>query len=55
MANVKQMTSAFLNCNKLNEITCTTAFREWCWTNATKLSLPNAMKSGGGGNWILVD
>ena len=45
----------FTDCKSLTHIKCKTAFRDWCWTNASGLSLPAAMQEGGSGTWELTD
>lgn len=45
----------FSGCSKLTHIRCTTTFRDWCWANASAISLPDAMKEGGSGTWELID
>lgn len=53
--NVTIMNSMFQGCDALNEITCKQAFKDWCITNQDEIALPEAMREGGGGNWIIVE
>lgn len=45
----------FNHCDSLTHIKCKTAFRDWCWANASTISLPDAMQEGGSGTWELTD
>ena len=47
--------NVFKDCNSLTHIKCKTAFRDWCWGNASVISLPAAMQEGGSGTWELTD
>ena len=55
------MGNMFNNCNKLTHIKCKQAFKNWCITNQTNISLPTAMVNGtvgavgSGSNWEIVD
>lgn len=53
--NISSAYDVFINCNSLTHIKCKTAFRDWCWENASMLSLPAAMQEGGSGTWELTD
>lgn len=48
-------TNMFRACSNLKYIRCTVAFRDYCWINASSISLPDAMKDGGDGVWELID
>lgn len=54
-SNATNMGKMFEFCNKLSNITCKQAFKDWCWTNQDAITLPNQMRSGGSGTWIIVD
>lgn len=45
----------FLYSTRVNYIRCNTAFRDWCWANASTINLPSAMQQGGSGTWDLTD
>ena len=55
------MGNMFNNCNKLTHIKCKQAFKNWCITNQTNISLPTAMVNGtvggvgSGSNWEIID
>lgn len=55
ISKVVVMDGMFGSCSKLTHIKCTTAFRDWCWANASKIKLPAAMQEGGSGTWELID
>ena len=44
----------FYNCSKLNHIKCKQAFKDWCINNASSISLPAALQTGGTGTWEIV-
>ncbi len=50
---VTKMDNMFAECNKLTSISCTQAFRDWCWKNQDTIKLPAAMRSGGSGTWTI--
>lgn len=53
--NILSISSIFQYCDSLTHIKCKTAFRDWCWANASIVSLPDAMQEGGSGTWELTD
>ena len=53
-SNVTKMGGMFANCPKLNHIKCKQAFKDWCINNASSISLPAAMQTGGTGTWEIV-
>ena len=44
----------FVGCSKLTHIKCKQVFKDWCWTNQGVITLPSAMREGGGGTWEIV-
>ena len=53
-SNVNVMGGMFVNCTNLNHIKCKQAFKDWCINNASSISLPAAMQTGGTGTWEIV-
>lgn len=53
-SNVTNMGAMFSDCTGLTKITCKQSFKEWCWTNQTAINLPDAMREGGSGTWVIV-
>ena len=45
----------FRGCDKLNSITCKQAFKDLCISKQYEINLPDAMREGGSGTWIIVD
>ena len=55
LGNANNAKNMFYRSNKINHITCTQAFKNWCITNQDKIGLPDAMREGGTGTWTIVD
>lgn len=55
VSNITGKSLVFSNCNALNHIKCTQAFKDWCWTNKSTISLPTAMREGGTGTWEIIE
>ena len=53
-SNVTVMGGIFSGCTNLNHIKCKQAFKDWCITNASSISLPAEMQEGGTGTWEIV-
>ena len=54
------MSNMFYDCSDLTHIKCKQSFKDWCITNQTNISLPEAMINGTVGNdssynWEIVD
>ena len=45
----------FRECNKLKNIICKQAFKDWCITHQDEIELPTAMREGGTGTWTIVN
>ena len=54
-SKVVNKNGVFSGCNSLNHIKCKQAFKDWCWSMQDTISLPTAMRDGGGGTWEIVD
>ena len=54
-SKVTSMSDMFNDCTKLNHIKCKQAFKDWCINNASSISLPAAMQTGGTGTWEIVE
>ena len=54
-SNLTVMGGMFSGCTKLNHIKCKQAFKDWCINNASSISLPAAMQTGGTGTWEIVE
>lgn len=52
--NVNNASNMFYSSSKINHITCTQAFKNWCISNQDKIVLPTAMRNGGSGTWTIV-
>lgn len=54
LENANNASNMFNGSSKINHITCTQAFKNWCISNQVKIALPNAMREGGSGTWTIV-
>ena len=54
-ANMYNIYGMFRGCGKLNSITCKQAFKDLCISKQNQINLPDAMREGGTGTWIIVD
>ena len=55
VTNMYNIYGMFRGCGKLNSITCKQAFKDLCISKQDEINLPDAMREGGSGTWIIVD
>lgn len=55
VTNMYHIYGMFRGCSKLNSITCKQAFKDLCISKQNEINLPDAMREGGSGTWIIVD
>lgn len=55
MSKASSYDSMFGECNKLKNIICKQAFKDWCITHQKEIGLPDAMREGGTGTWTIVN
>ena len=55
VTNMYNIYGMFRGCGKLNSITCKQAFKDLCISKQYEINLPDAMREGGSGTWIIVD
>ena len=55
VTNMYNIYGMFRGCGKLNSITCKQAFKDLCISKQNEINLPDAMREGGSGTWIIVD
>ena len=55
MSGASDYQSMLGGCNKLKNIICKQAFKDWCITHQDEIELPTAMREGGTGTWTIVN
>lgn len=55
MSKATSYDGMFGECDKLKNIICKQAFKDWCIAYQDEINLPDAMREGGSGTWIIVD
>lgn len=52
---IQSYNNIFVGCNNLNKITCTIEVKNWLIENQDIVQLPNSLREGGNGEWILIN